>query len=191
MENPRQPEHDVDQIFLDRWSPRAMSGENITTEDLMKLFEAAKWAPSASNIQPWRFVYATKGSEHWDNFFNLLVEFNQMWCKNASVLVVIVSQTKGNDGNDALTNSFDAGAAWENFALQGSINGLVTHCMAGFDYKKAREVLNVPDDFKVEAMIAVGKPGELEMIPERMRKQEVPNDRRELSETFFEGKFNL
>lgn len=186
----RKPEYDVDEIFFNRWSPRAMSGEEISEDELMTLFEAAKWAPSSFNNQPWRFLYARRNTENWLPFFNLLAEFNQAWAKNASALIVITSKkTFEHNGKPARTHSFDAGAAWQNLALQGSARGLGVHGMQGFDYDKAREVLNVPDDCEVEAMVAVGKPGNKEELPEKLREREFPSARKKLSEIVFEGMF--
>jgi len=186
----RKTEYDVEQIFVDRWSPRAMSGEAIDDADLMSLFGAARWAPSAYNAQPWRFIYAKKQSAVWDTFFDLLAEMNQLWAKNASVLVVIVSRTDfEHDGKPNPTHSFDTGSAWENLALQGSAMGLVVHGMAGFDYAKAAKDLGVPDGYKIEAMIAIGKPGDKSQLPEKMRAIESPSDRKKVSEFVFEGRF--
>jgi nitroreductase len=185
----RKSEYPVDKIFLDRWSSRAMSGEALEDKELMSLFEAAKWAPSSSNIQPWRFIYAKKDSEHWEKFFNTLVEFNQLWCKNASVLVCLIAKKTDDKGDENRNALSDSGAAWENLALQGSLNNLVIHGMAGFDIKKAREVLEVPDDYEVVHMFAIGKPASPEVLPERMQKSESPSSRKTISEIVFEGEF--
>ena len=185
----RKPEFDIDEIFLNRWSPRAMSGEEISEAELMSLFEAAKWAPSSFNNQPWRFLYTRRDSENWGLFFNLLAEFNQAWAKNASALIVIISRkTFDHNGKPSRTHSFDTGAAWQNLALQGALKGLVVHGMQGFDYDKAREVLNVSDDYEVEAMVAVGMPGKVEELPEKLREREFPSTKKRLSEIVFEGK---
>ena len=186
----RKSEYSVDEIFLKRWSPRAMTGEDISHDELMPLFEAARWAPSSFNNQPWRFLYARRNTNNWELFFNLLVEGNKTWVKNAAALIVIVSKkTFDHNGNPSKTHSFDTGAAWQNLALQGSLKGLVVHGMQGFDYDKAREVLNIPDGYEVEAMVAVGKPGGKEDLPERLQQREVPSDRKNLSDIAFEGMF--
>jgi len=149
----RKADYPIESVFLDRWSPRAMSGEPITEEELFTLFEAARWAPSSFNNQPWRILYARRDTPHWPLFFNLLVEFNQSWAKHAAALVIFISKkTFDHNGEPALTHSFDTGAAWENFALQGALKGLVIHGMQGFDYDKARTTLNIPEGFNVEAM---------------------------------------
>ena len=167
-----------------------MSGEPIELAELMRLFEAARWAPSAANVQPWRMLYARRDTPQWPLFFDLLVESNQVWCRNAAVLVLFVSRTiNERTGKPAITNSFVTGAAWENFALQGSINGLVVHGMQGFDYERARKTLSIPDGFRVEAMGAVGRPGRTEDLPEPLRARETPNGRRPITELVFEGPF--
>jgi len=108
----RAPEYPIHPIILDRWSPRAMSGEAMTREELFPLFEAARWAPSSYNAQPWRFIYAHRETEHWNTLFNLMIEFNQSWAKNAAVLVVVISRSTFEKNNKpSPTHSFDTGAA--------------------------------------------------------------------------------
>lgn len=186
----RKAQYEIHPLFLDRWSPRAMSGEKITKKELMSLFEAARWAPSSFNNQPWRFIYAQRGTKHWKPIFNLLVEGNQSWCKNAAVLMVLISRdTFEYKNKPARTHSFDTGSAWENFALQGAKQGLVVHAMEGFDYDKAKKVLKIPKGYTVECMIAVGKSGNVKDLPERAQKIESPNTRKKVSEFTFEGVF--
>lgn len=186
----RKTEYDIHPMILSRWSPRSMTGEEITDETLMSLFEAAKWAPSSYNNQPWRFIYAKKNSEHWDRLLNLMTENNQIWTKNAAVLIVVISRKNFEYNNKpAQTHSFDAGAAWQNLALEGSYHGLVVHAMQGFDYDKARNDLGVPDDYQVEAMVAVGVRGKKEDLPQEMQEKEVPNQRKSVKEIIMEGKF--
>ncbi len=186
----RETEYEVAPVILDRWSPRAMSGESLDKAELMSLFEAAKWAPSSYNAQPWRFVYATRDSESWQSFLDLLVPPNQEWAKDAAALVVVTSrETFERNGKPAITHSYDTGAAGENLAIQGSLNGLVVHSMEGFDYDAAREVVGLPDGFSVEAMIAIGKPADLSTLPEPVQEREAPSGRKALSEIVFEGRF--
>ncbi len=186
----RQPGYPVESWIVNRWSPRALSGEEISQEELMTLFEAARWAPSSYNGQPWRFFYARRDHAHWDEFFDLMVEFNQGWAKDAAVLIVVVSRTtfEHND-KPAQTHSFDTGSAWENLALQASAMGLVAHGMQGFDYDKARQVLQLPDHYHVEAMVAVGLPGNAEDLPEGLREREKPSDRKPLEDIICEGPY--
>lgn len=186
----RKSEYDIDPIFLNRWSPYSLSGEPLTDDELMPLFEAARWAPSSYNAQQRRFLYAKRNTPNWDIFFDLMVEFNQSWTKNAAVLVVVISR-KNFEYNESPspTHAFDTGAAWENLALEASQRGLVSHGMQGFDYEKARTALNVPDDFDVCAMIAIGKRGKTQDLPPDLQERDFPNDRRPLSEIVIEGKF--
>ena len=188
--NNRKLEYKCDDIFPKRWSPRAMSGEDLSDEELMILFEAAKWAPSTYNTQPWRFLYAKRGTKEWEKFFNLLAEPNQVWCKNAAVLMVLISNKNFEyNGKPDGTHSLCSGSAWQNIALQASMNDFVTHGMAGFDYEKAKEILKIPDDYNVEMMIAIGKPGKKEDLPEQLQKIEAPSDRKKIKEIAIEGEF--
>ncbi|HET6421290.1 MAG TPA: nitroreductase family protein [Geobacteraceae bacterium] len=188
----RRAGHPIDALFLDRWSPRAMSGDTIAEEELMLLFEAARWAPSSFNNQPWRILYARRDSEHWPLFLGLLVESNRVWAGNAAALLLFISKTTfDHNGKPARTHSFDTGAAWENLALQAILRGYVAHGMQGFDYGRAKTELGIPDEYQVEAMVAVGKPGERDSLPEKLREIETPNDRRPLAQTVCEGPFRI
>jgi nitroreductase len=188
----RKADHPVDKLFLDRWSPRAMSGEPLTEEELMTLLEAARWAPSSYNNQPWRILYARRDTEHWPLFLDLLVEGNGAWAKDAAALLLFVAkETFDFNGQTYPTYSFDTGAAWENLALQATLKGLVTHGMQGFDYERARAELKIPEGFRVEAMVAVGRPGDPATLPEAAREREEPNGRKPLAETTCEGIFRF
>ncbi len=186
----REVENDINPLFVNRWSPRAMSGEEISHDDLMGLFEAARWAPSYYNNQPWRFIYAKRNTDHWQRLFSLLVEGNKTWAKNAAVIVVVISR-KNFEFNEkpAITHQFDAGAAWENLALEATSRELVTHEMQGFDFNEARKVLGIPDSFDVMAMIAIGKLGQKENLPRDLQEREYPSNRKPLEEIVKEGKF--
>jgi nitroreductase len=188
----RKADYPIDKLFLDRWSPRAMSAEDIPQEELLTLFEAARWTPSSYNNQPWRILYARRSSVHWPLFLGLLVDWNKRWAKDAGALLLFISKkTYDHNAKPSVTHSFDTGAAWENLALQGSLKDYVVHGMEGFDYERARVELRIPDEFAVEAMAAVGKPANAEVLPDELRKRETPNGRRKLAETICEGPFNL
>lgn len=186
----RQPGHDIAPYLLNRWSPRAMTGEPLSDAELMPLFEAARWAPSCFNSQLWRFHYAKRGTPHWEPFLGLLVEANRAWVSQAAALVVVLAR-KNFERNEkpSRTSQFDAGAAWENLALEGSRRRLVVHAMAGFDYERARSELRVPDVYDVLAMVAIGKRGKRDDLPPKLRDVEQPNDRRPLAEILHEGPF--
>lgn len=183
-------EYPVEPLLRNRWSPRAMSGQPLGKEKLMSLFEAAKWAPSSYNAQPWRFLYTTRDGEHWPVFFDLLAKANQAWALNAAALIVVISKKTMEDGTPSVTYCFDAGAAWQNIALQAHSDGLVVHGMQGFDYAGARKALHIPDDYAVMAMLAVGLPGDPQALPERVRSRESPSLRKQLDEIVFEGPFD-
>jgi len=186
----RKPAREIKSFILGRWSPRAMTGEGITDEQLMQLLEAARWAPSSYNDQPWRFIYALRDSEHWDRLFGLLGEWNQAWCKNAGALMVIAAKKDfEKTGKPNVNAEFDTGAAWMALALQGASMGLVVHGMAGFDYDRAASELKIPDDHVVLAMCAVGHLAEKSILPEEYQEMEKPSDRIPASDFASEGLF--
>ncbi|MCO6436233.1 MAG: nitroreductase family protein [Phycisphaerae bacterium] len=188
----RKTDYPIEKILWHRWSPRAMTGEPIDDHDLMTLFEAARWAPSTYNEQEWRFLYAKRDTEHFGTFFGLLMEANQVWCEKAAVLLVVLShKVFMRNGHPNPVHTFDTGAAFENLALQGTAMGLVVHGMAGFDYDRAKKELNVPDDFKVEAMVAIGRPGDPADLPENLREREQPTGRNPIKKFVREGKFDF
>jgi nitroreductase len=181
-------------LFLERWSPRAFTGEEIGETELATILEAGRWAPSCYNAQPWRFLYARRNTRHWESFLGLLVEFNQTWARNAAALIVIVSrETMLPAGASAEvpshSHSFDAGAAWAAIALQATLSGWHAHAMVGFDMAASRTVLNVPPGYRVEAAIAIGRRGEPSLLPEKLAAREQPSDRRPLGELALEGGF--
>jgi nitroreductase len=188
--NGRVADHKIHKVILNRWSPRAMSGEALSRNELMSLFEAARWAPSSYNDQPWKFIYATRDNNDWKTFLELLVPFNQSWACNAGVLILVISSTLfERNKKKSKTHAFDAGAAWQNLALQGSSMGLVVHAMEGFNYEMARKKLNIPDTYDIHAIIAVGKPGKLEVLPKDMQEDEKPSQRKPINEIAYKGKF--
>ncbi len=188
----RRADHSIDTMFLDRWSPRAMSGEPLSHEQILGLFEAARWAPSSGNMQPWRMLFARRDTPQWAAFYGLLAPGNQIWCVRAAALVVFVSKTlNAHTGREAVTHSYDTGAAWGYFALQGYLKGYVMHGMEGFDYERARRELAIPEDYRVEAMAAVGRPAPTTVLSEALQARETPSDRRPLGETVCEGAWRL
>ena len=187
----RESEYPVHDLIRGRWSPRAMSGERLSNTELFRLFEAAKWAPSAYNEQPWRILYVLRDTPEWKLFFDLFVEFNQSWIVNAGALILFLSRkTSSHNGAPLQTSSFDTGAAWQNLAIEGVSQDLVVHAMQGFDYERARKDLGIPDFMKVEAMVAVGKPAPIDKLPQALREKEKPSNRRPLSKTVAQGKWN-
>lgn len=188
-EKNREPGYDISPMFIHRWSPRAL-GREMTDEELMSLFEAARWAPSSYNNQSWRFIYATHEDEEYQDFVDLLGDFNASWAEPGFALVVIASKTTfDHNEEESITHSFDTGAAWQNLALEASRRGLVAHGMQGFDYEKARKQFDLPEEFEIEAMVAIGSWEDEEKLPEDAQVQ--PNSRKELSEIVSRGEFDF
>lgn len=190
----RSAEYAVSPIFLERWSPRAYDGQPMPEDKLLTVLEAAHWAPSAYNVQPWRFIYAIKGTPEFDRMLDLLVEFNQGWAKNAGALVFIVSKTHSAPPGAAeetpnYSHSFDAGSAWGLMSIQAQILGYHAHGMTGLKFDKIPETLNIPEGYRVEAAAAIGTQAAPDVLPEALRKNEVPSKRRPLDEVVFKGIF--
>lgn len=159
--NGRTADHPIAPIFLDRWSPRSFTGEPIPDADLFTILEAARWAPSSSNLQPWRFLYAKRDTPEWARFFDPILDGNKRWVGDTSVLVAIVSkrtrQPKEGPPVENYNHSFDTGAAWAFLALQASLMGWAAHAMGGFDVPRAIVDLGIPDDYKIECIVAIGR----------------------------------
>ena len=186
----RKADHPIESLFVRRWSPRSLSGEPLTEQEILSLFEAARWAPSTYNEQEWRFLYARRDTPEWPRFFDLLMEGNRAWCQRAALLsVVLAHKVFTANGKPNPVHVFDSGMAFENLALQGTAMGLVVHGMAGFDFEKARKDLLVPDDYAVSAMFAVGRPGDPDHLPPELRKHETPSGRKPVREFIQEGPF--
>ena len=185
----RQPEYSIHPAILNRYSPRVFKDEKVTADELNIILEAAKWAPSSSNIQPWRFIVAPAGTKGFEKAFSCLHDFNQNWTKKASFLITIISALNDDKGLPNIHHSFDTGAAWENMAIQASDMDLVAHAMGGFDREAIKEKLNIPDDFQVECVVAIGKRTPLEEVPEEFKKGETPKGRKNLSEIVIKEEF--
>lgn len=186
----RKTRYPVHELIVNRWSPRAFSKTPISDDELMTLFDAARWAQNSFNNQPWRYIYARNGKGAWPTFVDLLEEGNKIWAQHASVLVLLISKkTFDYDGRPSITHTFDTGASAQNMALQGAFMDIVVHGMEGFDYKKARSVFKVPDEYQVEAMFAIGKLGKKEDLPPKLQERETPSDRKPLNEVVFENEF--
>jgi len=180
----RQAAYPIDPLFLERWSPRAFDGSEIPEADLRTMFEAARWAPSAFNSQPWRFLYARRGGADWERFLGLLIPWNQDWAHSASALVYILSDTlpftdkaTGAPAPSA-THSFDAGTAWACLALQASLMGYHAHGMSGIQHDLARAELAIPDRWTLNAACAIGRLGDPATLPDKLRSREFPSDRK-------------
>ncbi len=191
--NNRQSEHPIDVFFLDRWSPRAFTGEAMSREALLTILDAGHWAPSSGNNQPWRFVYALRDTESWPVLLDILSPGNQRWAQNAAALIIFVSRTyrvsKDGEKKPAYTHSFDTGSAWFSIACQAMKLGYHAHGMEGMDREQAVQRLGIPDGFRVEAACAIGKIAARETLPEDLQEREVQSQRKPLAEVAFEGQF--
>ena len=188
----RRPDHPIDPLFPERWSPRAFDESPMPHKDLLSLFEAARWAPSAFNSQPWRFLYALRGEADWERFLGLLIPWNQSWARSGSALVYILSDTlpftdKAGEPATSHTHSYDAGAAWACFALQASIMGYQAHGMSGVEFDRARVELAVPERYRIEAAAVVGRLGDPTTLPDKLRAREAPSGRKAVEEFAFKG----
>lgn len=185
-------DYPVDQLFINRWSPRSFTGEPVPDSVLASAFEAARWAPSAFNGQPWRFVIARPGEEAWDDFLSFLLPFNREWAQRASALIVVLSAQSVERRGERVANashSFDAGAAWSNFAHQALLDGWHTHGIGGFDREAARRIVQVPPDHAIEAVVALGRLAPAEALSEELRAREIPNERAPVDSFVFSGRF--
>lgn len=190
--NSRQPEFPIDPLFIDRWSPRAFTGEAIPDDILFSLFEAAHWAPSGYNAQPWRFSYSKRGSASWEGFLGTLVEFNRGWAQQASALIILsAAQTVEVGGKIVPSTSYalDTGAAWASLALQATRLGWSAHGIGGFDKDAAAKLLNIPDQYEVQLAIAIGRRGDKATLPDALQAREAPTPRRSVRELVAEGQF--
>jgi nitroreductase len=175
-------------LFHTRWSPRSFSDREVSSEDLARVFEAARWAASSSNEQPWRFLVGQRGSEAYKKIFDSLVPFNQMWATTAPVLILNAAKTKfsHNDSPNRVA-LYDLGAATSYLTLEAAALGLSTHQMGGFDADAARKTFAIPDEYAIGAVIALGHQGEPDALPnEKFRAQEVaPRARKPFNEFVF------
>ena len=190
----RLPDHPVNPLFLERWSPRAFDASEMPEADLLTMFEAARWAPSAFNSQPWRFLYARRGDENWERFLGLLIPWNRSWAHSASALIYILSDRlpftdKAGAPATSHTHSYDAGAAWACLALQARLMGYQAHGMSGVEFERARAELAVPERYRIEAAAVVGRVGDPATLPEKLRAREVPSGRKAVGALAFPGNF--
>lgn len=189
----RQTAHAVDPVFPARWSPRSFTDATMTVDQVKTLLEAARWSPSAMNIQPWRMVWALRGEAGFDAILSGLVPFNRSWAEKSAALVVFASkdQNIGADGvaADNAWAAFDTGAAWMSLAIQAAKMGLYAHGMGGFDAAAMGKALNVPEGLTIHAAAAIGQIGAAEDLPEGLRAREVPSNRLALDEIAFHGSF--
>jgi nitroreductase len=185
----RKTRYDIDPIYIKRWSPRSFSNQKVSEEVLSSVFEAARWAPSAANVQPWRFVFASSEQDK-ETFLSFINEGNVVWCKNAPVLIAVISKMEEERfGGNNPAHAFDTGTAWGFLSLEAARKGLITHAMGGFNKEKAKEALSIPVGYQVHAIVALGYQGEKSSLEEAYQKREVPSPRNEVETFVSEGVF--
>ena len=184
------PIHD---LIGHRWSPRAFDPKPVEKEKLRSLFEAARWASSSYNAQPWHYIVGTKDDpENYNKVLSTFVEFNQSWAKNAPVVAISVASHKmPHDGSQNRHAFHDVGQSSANLSLEATSLGLQVHQMAGIDPNKAREVFGIPEHYEAVAGIALGYPGDPMTLPEgRLRDNETgKRERKEASSFVYTGKW--
>ena len=192
MHKPATTDFPVHDLIRHRWSPRAFADKPVELAVLASLFEAARWAPSSSNEQPWAYLVATKDNpEDFAKTLSVLVEFNAAWAKNAPVLALAVSHLKFQSNGNPNRNAFyDTGAATVLFSIEALARGLYVHQMGGFDAAKAKQVFEIPDDWEAIAAFAIGYPGETHSLSQKLQDREVaPRTRKPLSEFVMSGRW--
>lgn len=190
MHKPAPVEHPIHDLLRDRWSPRAFSEKPVPAEILRSLFEAARWAPSSNNEQPWAFLVATKDNpEFHARLLSTLVEFNQTWAKHAPVLAIAVSELEfARSGHPNRNAFYDTGAAVADLTLEAAASGLFVHQMAGFDPQKAIELFHIPKGWEPIAAFVIGYPGDPQSLPDTLRERELaPRSRKPLAEFVMSG----
>jgi nitroreductase len=189
LKRPAETSTAIHDLIAHRWSPRAFESKPVEPEKLRSLLEAARWASSSYNAQPWYFIVGTKDNpENYKRVLESLIEFNQGWAKNAPVLALSVAKLKFDDGKPNRHAFHDVGQAAANLSLQAEALGLSVHQMAGIDPEKARKLFDIPADYEAVAGIAIGYAGEPASLPDGLRERELaPRQRKPLDSFVFTG----
>jgi nitroreductase len=190
MKNPAPADCPISDLLAHRWSPRAFADRPVDAATLRRLFEAARWAASSYNEQPWHYLVATRENpEEFQKMLACLVEFNQTWAKAAPALAISVARTRfQRDGSPNVHARHDVGAASASMSIQATELGLAVHQMAGFDAARARDTYHIPADYEPVAALAIGYPGDPASLPEALRKRETaPRTRKPVSDFVFSG----
>jgi len=177
-------------LLFHRWSPRAFSAKETEPEKLRRIYEAVRWAPSASNHQPWYFLVGFKGDKVYEKIFSTLVEFNQLWVSTAPVLMLAITKRMNPRGEVNRYRDYDLGQAVAYLTFQATAEGMYVHQMGGFDAVKAAQLLEIPEDFEVRTSLTLGYRGDPEVLHPNLKKLEYSErTRRPVGETVFTGSF--
>ncbi len=187
----RSNDYGIETLILNRWSPRAFLDKKVPDEEWRAVLDAAHWAPSSNNEQPWRFLVASQ-PETLKKVQACLTERNQRWANRAPILIVVLSKpVYSRDGSKNHWHSFDAGAAWGYLALEAKHRGMIAHAMAGFSREKVMEACRVPQDWGLHAVVALGYQAPADHLPEDLKKRENPSLRKPLESLWREGEFDF
>ena len=191
MEKPAKNNYPILEMLQKRWSPRAFSKKPVEKEKILSLLEAARWAPSSMNEQPWRFIVGVNGDNSWDMIFKTLVEWNQKWAGQAPVLILnLAKKTFTYKGRENVTHLYDTGQAVAMMVTEAVNQGLIAHQMGGFSAEKGIELFDIPADFTPVSVTAIGYMGDPELLPDDMKKSEFEErKRRDMSELVFSNQF--
>jgi nitroreductase len=191
MHKPAPVDAPINDLLSKRWSPRAFGDQPVAPADLRSLFEAARWAPSSGNQQPWAFLVATRDDkENFDKLIGTLVEGNHAWAHKAPVIAIAVSKVTADNGNPIRTAFYDTGLATANLSFEATSRGLFVHQMAGFDAQKAKQVAGIPEGWEPIAAFVIGHPGDPASLSERFREREVaPRTRKPISDFVMTGQW--
>ncbi len=176
--------NEISMLLKKRWSPRAFDDRPVEPQKLRNIMEAARWSPSASNIQPWVFFLGIKGDDTYNKIYQSLVEFNQMWSKFAPVLIMNCGKITSSDGSLNGTWQYDTGQSVAHLSFQAMEEGLYVHQMSGFDPMKAAELFALPEDFQAISVTALGYIGDPAILHPRMQKSELDERERKEMDTF-------
>jgi nitroreductase len=191
MEKPAEAQHPIHDLLARRWSPRAFADRPVAPDVLRSLWEAARWAPSSANEQPWSFLVATKNDpQEFDRMLGCLVEGNQVWAKQAPVLMVSVAAKLDRDKDPNLHAWYDVGQAVADLSVQATALGLFVHQMAGILPDRIRELYQIPDSHEPVTGLALGYPGTPEQLSDKLRQREVAaRIRKPIGEFVFTGRW--
>ena len=185
LNNIADTDYEIFALLKQRYSPRTFRDEKIKKGQLNQLFEAARWSASSNNLQPWRFIYAEKGSEAFDKIVNCLSDFNKKWAPEAPLLMLAIYKEKTDDGKENFHALHDLGLCLGNMSVQAQYLDIALHHMAGVDWKKAQKEFNVPDGYHISSAIAVGYyGGELDKLPKKLQESELADRQRVPQEDF-------
>jgi len=185
MDKPAKTNFDIHPLLKERWSPRSFTDQMVDKETLQRIFEAARWTPSSSNDQPWRFILGTKGDNTWNMIMETLVEFNQKWAKLAPVLALSIGKKiSDKNGRPSRTFLYDVGQSVAHITFQAMHEGLFVHQMGGFSAQKAAEIFNIPQEYQVITAFAIGHKGQPELLEDNFAEMEKSERKRHPASDF-------